>query len=485
MPHQRLLSTIRALSVSVAAFAAGTDTLAHAQPSGQSSSETFVVIKAGRIISGTGEEITDGEIVVVDGKIRLVGRKLEYPRSAKIIDAPSETVIPGLIHLRARPELPNINRSGVRGDYRASAEMEFSQIDFDPFISNGFTSVAIYPPGLQVPGIASVYRTGGPEADRLLPVPGYVRMTMNSHPRDKGTLREVIKKARAEIEKVDKAKQEWEAKKKEADAKKAAEAAKPAEPAKEPPKPDQPGPPAPPSPNPPPNPGPTPPAPQPPAPQTPPPQGPPRPAESAEFKAPDMDPTHRPFIDLLQKKAGAPALMMELSKSADFLHMDDVFRDEKDQVLFKRWYFLSGTPGFADFNYVVEKLGDAKSSVAVPPLMHRMPNSVARFNLAGELIASGCEVSFVPTGEDRDDLRTYRARVADMARSGIERADAIKALTIHPAKLLGAEKSMGSIEKGKNADIVFLSGDILDPLAKVTRVMINGEVVWKAEETQR
>jgi hypothetical protein len=442
--------------------------------------ESFVVIKASKVITGAGEEIDNGEVVIVDGKVRLVGKSLEYPATATIINAPQETVIPGLVHARARPGLPEYQRSGVRGNFRASSDIFPGALDFKPFLENGFTSVAIVPPGVQVPGLASVYHTAGAAqgseaAPQLLDVPGYVRVTMNSQPRDKGTLRDVFKKAHAEIEKVDKARADWEAKKKEADAKKAADAAKPAEPPKDAPKPEQPAPPGPPAP------------PAPPSPQ-PAPQGPPAPAPNAEpgeFKPPEMDATHRPFIDLLQKKAGAPALFLELAKSADYVHLADVLDDEKDRDLFKRWLYLAGTPGFSDFNFVVTKLGDAKANVALSPLMHRMPNTLTRYNLAGELIAAGCDVAFIPPGDTPADLASYRPRVADMARAGIERAAAIKALTINPARILGADKQLGSIEKGKNADIVFLDADILDPLARVTRVMINGEIVWKKEEATR
>jgi hypothetical protein len=198
-----------------------------------------------------------------------------------------------------------------------------------------------------------------------------------------------------------------------------------------------------------------------------------------------MDAAHRPFIDLLQKKPGAPMIMLELGKASDYVHAADVFDGEKDEKLFHRFYFLAGTPGFADFNYVADKLGDAKAMIALPPLMHRMPNSVTRYDLAASLISAGASVAFVPTGDSRSDLETYRERVADVSRGVIEREDAVKALTINPARLIGAEKRLGSIEKGKDADIIFLDGDLLDPLSDVTRVMINGEIVWKVKETAR
>jgi hypothetical protein len=42
----------------------------------QSDDEVFVVVRAGRIITDGGDEILRGEIVLVDGKISLVGKNL-------------------------------------------------------------------------------------------------------------------------------------------------------------------------------------------------------------------------------------------------------------------------------------------------------------------------------------------------------------------------------------------------------------------------
>ena len=77
---------------------------------------------------------------------------------------------------------------------------------------------------------------------------------------------------------------------------------------------------------------------------------------------------------------------------------------------------------------------------------------------------------------------SQRTKLADLVRSGLKRDDAIKAVTLNAAKIIGLEEKAGSIENGKRADLVFLDGDILDPLAKVKRVIILGETVWTAED---
>jgi imidazolonepropionase-like amidohydrolase len=41
---------------------------------------------------------------------------------------------------------------------------------------------------------------------------------------------------------------------------------------------------------------------------------------------------------------------------------------------------------------------------------------------------------------------------------------------------------MGTIEKGKAADLVFLDGDVFELGSRVRGVMILGEVVWEADD---
>jgi len=55
----------------------------------------------------------------------------------------------------------------------------------------------------------------------------------------------------------------------------------------------------------------------------------------------------------------------------------------------------------------------------------------------------------------------------------------LKAITISPAEILGVADRVGSLEKGKDADLRILSGDPFDPMTEVEMVIINGEVLFK------
>jgi len=65
-------------------------------------------------------------------------------------------------------------------------------------------------------------------------------------------------------------------------------------------------------------------------------------------------------------------------------------------------------------------------------------------------------------------------------KAGLSREVALKAITINAAKVNGIDDRVGSLEVGKDADIIILSGDPLDFMTRVTTTIINGEVVFSA-----
>jgi imidazolonepropionase-like amidohydrolase len=64
-------------------------------------------------------------------------------------------------------------------------------------------------------------------------------------------------------------------------------------------------------------------------------------------------------------------------------------------------------------------------------------------------------------------------------RSGLDEEAALKAITIYPAEILGISDKVGSLQVGKDADIVVFDKHPFDIQAKTTCVLIDGEVVFK------
>ena len=63
-------------------------------------------------------------------------------------------------------------------------------------------------------------------------------------------------------------------------------------------------------------------------------------------------------------------------------------------------------------------------------------------------------------------------------KAGLDEEMALKAITINPAQILGVEDRVGSIEKGKDADIAIFSRHPFDVQTKTEYVLINGEIVY-------
>lgn len=77
-----------------------------------------------------------------------------------------------------------------------------------------------------------------------------------------------------------------------------------------------------------------------------------------------------------------------------------------------------------------------------------------------------------PNGSMAERYLNYQAALC--VRNGIPRDVAIKAITLYPAEMLGLGDSLGSIEPGKVANLVVLSGDPLDFSSWVEHVYIDG-----------
>jgi imidazolonepropionase-like amidohydrolase len=65
-------------------------------------------------------------------------------------------------------------------------------------------------------------------------------------------------------------------------------------------------------------------------------------------------------------------------------------------------------------------------------------------------------------------------------RGGLEESEALKAITINAAEILGVANRVGSLEQGKDADVIVLDGNPFDWRTKVELVVINGVIVYAA-----
>lgn len=67
------------------------------------------------------------------------------------------------------------------------------------------------------------------------------------------------------------------------------------------------------------------------------------------------------------------------------------------------------------------------------------------------------------------------------ARDGLDELEALKAITINAAEILGLKDRLGSLEKGKDADIVIFDGHPFELTGQTYMVLIDGKVVYKRQ----
>jgi imidazolonepropionase-like amidohydrolase len=99
---------------------------------------------------------------------------------------------------------------------------------------------------------------------------------------------------------------------------------------------------------------------------------------------------------------------------------------------------------------------------------------------AAALARAGVKFALIPPEDPA--LRDVLFLAAAAVRNGMPEKDALAAVTLSPAEILGVADRVGSIARGRDADLVFLGADPFAPGASVRRVMINGEFVFERKE---
>ena len=95
------------------------------------------------------------------------------------------------------------------------------------------------------------------------------------------------------------------------------------------------------------------------------------------------------------------------------------------------------------------------------------------------LTAAGCHVSIIT--DSSVIPQQYLPLCAGMAiKAGMDPFDALKAITINPAEHIGVADRVGSLEVGKDADLVITAGSPFEVLTEVKAVFIDGARIEQA-----
>jgi imidazolonepropionase-like amidohydrolase len=95
----------------------------------------------------------------------------------------------------------------------------------------------------------------------------------------------------------------------------------------------------------------------------------------------------------------------------------------------------------------------------------------------GKLAAAGVTIA-ITTDHPVVPINFLAHQAALSVKHGLDRDTALRALTINPARIIGIDDRLGSIEPGKDADLVVWSGDPLDVLSRVEYALIDGTEIY-------
>lgn len=99
---------------------------------------------------------------------------------------------------------------------------------------------------------------------------------------------------------------------------------------------------------------------------------------------------------------------------------------------------------------------------------------------AAILFKNGVNISINSDSDER--MRRLNLDAAKVVKFGVPEEDALKMITINPAKQLGIDKRTGSIEVGKDADIVIWTAHPFSVYARPETTMIEGEIYFDRQQ---
>lgn len=400
-----------------------------------------VALVGGRIIPVVGAPIEKGTVLVERGKIVAVGADVEVPYDARVFNVSGKVVFPGMIDVHTWRGLDIANEPRpVTPQLDAADALDPSQLFFEDCLRLGITAVHVIPANNTIiGGLGRIVRPIGltvaemslAEGEFLklsiTPRTGFDRMVQMA------TLRETFLELDDYLARVaekryeDKLKEEY----------KKIEVG---------------------------------------------------PAEARKrgrelIRAEDIDDQHRNVLRLRGgqvRVAGetGPTLFPPLGTfvyCGDAMDVRLAVQLAKDNGFFERLVLVLGGECYK----AVNELKKAARPVVLPPeLTYRETNpltgEVRETFVPKKIYEAGLLFALVPGPDESYAERMLPYQAAQCVRNGIPRDEALRAITLNPARILRLEKRLGSIEPGKDACLVIFSGDPLDFNSVVEQVFIDG-----------
>jgi imidazolonepropionase-like amidohydrolase len=199
-----------------------------------------------------------------------------------------------------------------------------------------------------------------------------------------------------------------------------------------------------------------------------------------------VEEAHREHLKVAVHAGDKASIQAAIDASADSIEHGNEATDDQLKQMRDKGIFLDLTPTFYDGFF----LKIAEPSIVLPPEVHaaevasaargkaRYEQLVQRVMKSGVKVAAGSDMCWFYPGKTRGQASV--GTFVKLTRAGLPPLDAIRAVTVNAAEMLGWEDRVGAIEQGKFADLVAISGDPIADISELERVrfvMKDGVVV--------
>jgi imidazolonepropionase-like amidohydrolase len=136
-------------------------------------------------------------------------------------------------------------------------------------------------------------------------------------------------------------------------------------------------------------------------------------------------------------------------------------------------------------------LADALAERGIPVVIGPLftPRSKVELRLRslanpGKLAAAGVTIA-ITTDHPVVPIHFLVYQAALAVKEGLDRETALRAITLHPARIMGVDDRLGSLAPGKDADLCLWSGDPLDVMSRVEQAWLGGRRIYRYDYERR
>ena len=382
--------------------------------------DEIVALKAGQVLTVSGELIRDAVVLIQHGKIMDVGSDVTVPEGATVIDAANKVVMPGLVNAGpvdvTRGDL-NEQSSEITPTFRVSAAIDPADKMFKRLAQAGITTLHVAPgPMNLIAGLGAVIKPAGKTvAQMMLKDDASLWITFgaastygNRPPRSSAPNNFYYRRPTTRMAVA------WMVRKSFFDAQQYA-------------------------------------------------------ADTQASPDPDLD-------VLVAAMAGTLPIIIRAQRSTDIRMALNIAGEIDLKVT-----LFECTEG----HKMAQEIGARKIPVILEPFYDfrsrggNIEGDDIRWSNAAILSQAGVDVAMAASPEyEGSDLLTAAMFAV---RHGMSRDQALRSITLTPAEILGVAGRVGSIEKGKDADLLVLSGDPVASTSRIERVIINGKTVYPGD----